>query len=100
MTQPLEGRREELFQVAQVPWVAVGQRALEMIPDEFVGVEFGRIPGEPIGVPTGMLSQELLDPGPLRGIAAVPPKDHVAAPVLEQLGRKATTSAERMFLSA
>ena len=76
---------EELFQVAQVGWVAVGQRPFEMIPDKFVGVEFGRIPRESMGVQTGMLSKELLDPACLVGIAAVPQKDHVAAPVFEQL---------------
>ncbi len=32
-----------------------------------------------------MLSQELLDQGSLRGIGAVPQKDHMATPVLEQL---------------
>ena len=81
----MEWRMEELFLVAQVPWAAVGQRPLEIIPDEFVGVEFGRIPREPIGVQTPMASEKLFDQGSLMGIAAVPQKNHVAAQVFEQL---------------
>jgi hypothetical protein len=35
---------EEFLEMAQVPRVAVGHRSFEKMPDEFVGVEFGRIP--------------------------------------------------------
>ena len=51
---------EELFEMAQVPGIAVGQRSSEMIADKFVGVEFGRIPREGIRVQTGMLTVGLV----------------------------------------
>ena len=76
---------EELLEIVYVRWVAVGQRPSEVIPDEFVGVELGRVPRERIGVQTGMLFQELLDAGSLMGVGAVPEEDHVAAQVFEQL---------------
>ncbi len=80
---------EELFKVPQVPGVAVGQRPSEMIPDKFVGVEFRRIPREWISVQTGMFSEEFLDQDSLMGVGAVPQKNHVAAPVFEQLAEEA-----------
>lgn len=76
---------EELFKVAQVRWVAVGQRPPKMIPNKFVRVEFGRVPREGIGAQTGMPSEELFDEGSFMGVGAIPQKNHMAAPVSEQL---------------
>jgi len=76
---------EEFFEIVYVPWVAVGQRPPEVIPDQFVGVEFGRVPREGVGVQTGTLFQKLLDARCLMGVGAVPQEDHVVAQVFEQL---------------
>lgn len=71
--------------MSQVPWVAVGYRSLEVVPDEFVGVEFGRIAREPVGVQTWMSSDELPDHRSLVVVTTVPQQNYMAAQVFEQL---------------
>jgi hypothetical protein len=47
---------DEFLELAQVLRVAVGYRSFEITPNEFIGVKLGRIPGEPMGVQTRVLS--------------------------------------------
>jgi len=76
---------EESLEMMQVARVAVGHRPLEVIPDELVGVEFRRIPGEPVGTQTPMSTEELSDQRPLMVSAVVPQQGDLSAQVLEQL---------------
>ena len=56
----------------QISRVAVGHRSLEVVPDEFIGVEFGRVTREPVGMQTRVSSEELPDFRPLVVVAAIP----------------------------
>jgi len=73
------------LELAQVPRIAVGHCSLEVIPDEFVGVEFRRIPREAMRMQTPMSAEELPDRRPLMVVAAIPQQDYVAAQVFGQL---------------
>lgn len=85
MPQPLEWGTQEFLELTQVPWVAVGCRSLEVIPDEFVGVELRCIPRKAVRMQTRMSAEELPDRRPLMVVAAIPQQDYVATQVFGQL---------------
>jgi len=88
LSQPLERGMEGLLELTHVLWIAVCYRPLEVVPNGFVRVEFGRIHGEPIGMQTRMFSEELPDRRSLMVLAVVPQQNYMAAQVLEQLSEE------------
>ena len=68
--------------------VAIGELRLEMRPDPFIGVQFGRIPREPLEMETGTSSLQGLHLGPLVNAAAVQEDDDVAAEVPQEGAQK------------
>jgi hypothetical protein len=59
-----------------------------MMPNGFVGVEFGRILGEPMGMQTRMFSEELPDHRSLMVLAVIPQQNYMVAQVSEQLSEE------------
>lgn len=74
--------------MTHVPRVAVCHRPLQVVPNGFVGVEFGRISWEPMSMETRMLSEELSDCRPLMVVAVIPQQNYMAAQVFEQLSEE------------
>lgn len=63
---------KEFLELTQVQGIAVGHCPLEVSPDEFVGVEFGRVAGEPMSMQARVLTQELLDRWSLMLVTTIP----------------------------
>lgn len=80
---------EELPEMLKVFGDAVGQTPFEVCPDEFVGVELGRIPREVKGLDPRMTFEELLDESGTVKRAPVPKEDdrpfEVTGKVAEEL---------------
>jgi len=76
---------QQLLKVSEICWDAVGNRALEMVPNEFVWVEFRGVAWKSVGIEARMGSEKLADHGPLMGSAVIPEQDHGAAQVSKQL---------------
>lgn len=79
---------EQLLKVSEICWNAVGDRALEMVPDEFVWVEFGSIAWKSVGMEAGMSCKKLADHSPLMGFAVIPEQDHRATQVSKQMAQE------------
>lgn len=67
---------------------AIGQGPFEVVPDEFIGIEFGRISRKPVGVQARVRAEKLLDHDPFMGPAGIPKQDHGAPEVLEQMAEE------------
>lgn len=80
----------ELLEVAQIPGDTVLQSPLEMVPDEFIRVEFRSVAGEAMGVEPRIPEEKLLDRAPLVETGVIPEKNHGAAPLLEQLSEESS----------
>lgn len=76
---------QQLLKVAEICWDAVGDRALEMVPNEFVWVEFGSVTWKSVRMEAWMGPEKLADHGPLMGSAVIPEQDHGAAQVSKQM---------------
>lgn len=81
--------REHLSgQFIQVIGAAVGQRALGLVPDALVGVEFRSVTGEKCDVKTSMPFQEAANLIPFVNLPVIPEQDDRAGQMPEQVAQK------------
>jgi hypothetical protein len=89
--RPAQARqfRKNLFREGvEVVRPAVGQRALRLAPDAFIGIEFGSVAGEVFDMKARMPDQEAADVIAFVNLAVVPEKDHVAGQMPKQVTQK------------
>ena len=81
--------REHLFgEFVEVVGPAVGQRAFGLVPDPFVGVEFGGVAGEVFDMKTRMPTQEATHLIPFVNLAVIPEQNDLAAQMSEKMAQK------------
>ena len=76
---------KQVLEIREVTGRTVGHRALEVVPDEFVRVELGRVAGKTLHVQARMPEEKVADQDATVGPAAVPEQHHGTAKVPEQL---------------
>ena len=75
---------DEPFEMMEIRWDGVGYGALEIAPDELVGVEFGSVTREAIEAQSRSRAQELAHENAAMLVDVVPDDDRWAAQALEQ----------------
>jgi len=88
LAQALEGRMQESFEMTIILRDTVGQRALEVGPDEFRRVEFRGVTRKAVDVQSGMSGKKNFDRASLVRLAVIPEQDHRPPQVLEQMAEK------------
>ena len=70
---------QDSHELVDVVRSSVGELALQVTPDPFVGVQPGRVTGEELAVPSGVALEDLIDLLAFRDGSRVPKKDDRAA---------------------